>query len=351
MPPCAWPCWAAAWSDRRWPASCSSRPTTCAPASGARSSWSASASADDRRAPGHRPGAVHDRPGRPGRARRRRPGHRADRRHQPGTRTAARGDPGRQVGRHRQQGAAGPARRRDLRRRGRRRRRRLLRGGRRGRHPDHPAAARVAGRRRGHRRQGHRQRHHQLHPRPDAHPRPSFSDALAEAQRLGYAEADPTADVEGHDAAAKAAILASLAFHTRVTLDDVACEGISSVTADDVAGRRVDALRHQAAGPVLGLPGRDGRRGRPPDDGAAGAPARRHPRRLQRRVHRVGQRRAPHVHGTGRRRVAHGVRRARRRGHRRPQPCPRRGRPRRVRLHHAGHHRPRARSCRATTWR
>ncbi len=69
----------------------------------------------------------------------------------------------------------------------------------------------------------------------------SFSDALADAQRLGYAEADPTADIEGHDAAAKAAILASLAFHTRVTLDDVACEGISSVTADDV--RAAESMR------------------------------------------------------------------------------------------------------------
>jgi homoserine dehydrogenase len=62
-----------------------------------------------------------------------------------------------------------------------------------------------------------------------------LEQAVKEAQTLGYAEADPTADVEGHDAAAKAAILASLAFHTRVSLDDVACEGISSVTADDVA--------------------------------------------------------------------------------------------------------------------
>jgi len=61
-----------------------------------------------------------------------------------------------------------------------------------------------------------------------------YAAVLAEAQELGYAEADPTADVEGHDAAAKAAILAELAFHTRVTLDDVYCEGISQVTADDV---------------------------------------------------------------------------------------------------------------------
>lgn len=62
-----------------------------------------------------------------------------------------------------------------------------------------------------------------------------FADVLAEAQRLGYAEADPTADVEGLDAAAKAAILASLAFHTRVSLEDVRCEGITKVTAADIA--------------------------------------------------------------------------------------------------------------------
>lgn len=62
-----------------------------------------------------------------------------------------------------------------------------------------------------------------------------FHEVLAEAQRLGYAEADPTADVEGHDSAAKAAILASLAFHTRVTMDDVYCEGITGITAADMA--------------------------------------------------------------------------------------------------------------------
>ncbi|MDT9595094.1 homoserine dehydrogenase [Nocardioides zeae] len=61
-----------------------------------------------------------------------------------------------------------------------------------------------------------------------------FADALTEAQDLGYAEADPTADVEGFDAAAKAAILASLAFHTRVVAADVHREGISDVTAADV---------------------------------------------------------------------------------------------------------------------
>jgi homoserine dehydrogenase len=62
-----------------------------------------------------------------------------------------------------------------------------------------------------------------------------FSEVLDQAQRLGYAEADPTADIEGFDAAAKAAILAGLAFHTRVSLDDVHREGITGVTAADVA--------------------------------------------------------------------------------------------------------------------
>jgi homoserine dehydrogenase len=65
-----------------------------------------------------------------------------------------------------------------------------------------------------------------------------FAEALEEAQDLGYAEADPTADVEGFDAAAKAAILASLAFHTRVTAADVHREGISEVTAADVQSAR-----------------------------------------------------------------------------------------------------------------
>lgn len=61
-----------------------------------------------------------------------------------------------------------------------------------------------------------------------------YGDVLAEAAALGYLEADPSLDIDGHDAAAKAAILAELAFHTRVTLDDVHCEGISQVTSDDV---------------------------------------------------------------------------------------------------------------------
>ena len=63
----------------------------------------------------------------------------------------------------------------------------------------------------------------------------AFGDALAEAQALGFAEADPTADVEGFDAAAKAAILAGLAFHSRVTDSDVYREGITKITDTDVA--------------------------------------------------------------------------------------------------------------------
>jgi homoserine dehydrogenase len=65
-----------------------------------------------------------------------------------------------------------------------------------------------------------------------------YAEALEEATALGYAEADPTADVEGFDAAAKAAILASLAFHTRVRAGDVYREGITEVTAADMASAR-----------------------------------------------------------------------------------------------------------------
>ena len=65
-----------------------------------------------------------------------------------------------------------------------------------------------------------------------------YERALADASALGYAEADPTADVEGFDAAAKAAILASIAFHTRVTADDVYREGITKITPDDFVSAR-----------------------------------------------------------------------------------------------------------------
>jgi homoserine dehydrogenase len=65
-----------------------------------------------------------------------------------------------------------------------------------------------------------------------------YADALEEAQSLGYAEADPTADIDGFDAAAKAAILAGLAFHTRVRAADVHREGIGEVTTADIASAR-----------------------------------------------------------------------------------------------------------------
>lgn len=65
-----------------------------------------------------------------------------------------------------------------------------------------------------------------------------YAEVLAQAQALGYAEADPTADVEGFDSAAKAAILAGLAFHSKVTIEDVAREGMSKVSALDIAAAK-----------------------------------------------------------------------------------------------------------------
>ncbi|HIZ77656.1 MAG TPA: homoserine dehydrogenase [Firmicutes bacterium] len=65
-----------------------------------------------------------------------------------------------------------------------------------------------------------------------------FDDVLKEAQRLGYAESDPTADIGGWDAARKVAILASIAYNSRVTLDDVYVEGIDKITAEDIAAAR-----------------------------------------------------------------------------------------------------------------
>lgn len=61
-----------------------------------------------------------------------------------------------------------------------------------------------------------------------------FNDALAKATELGYAEADPTADIEGYDAGRKVAILASIAFHSRVVFSDVYIEGITKITAKDI---------------------------------------------------------------------------------------------------------------------
>ncbi|NNC79293.1 MAG: homoserine dehydrogenase [Acidimicrobiales bacterium] len=87
-----------------------------------------------------------------------------------------------------------------------------------------------------------------------------YADALADAQALGYAEADPTADVEGHDAAAKASILATLAFGRSVLGDDVHTEGISKITAEDID----DADRRGFVIKLLGVVERF-------DDGSIGA--------------------------------------------------------------------------------
>ena len=135
-----------------------------------------------------------------------------------------------------------------------------------------------------------------------------FDAALAEATRLGYAEADPTADVEGYDAAQKAAILAGLAFHTTVPLETVYREGITGVTAD--AG----ALRPRRPGYVVKLlaiceritdAATAPRASRPACIRrciAAHPSARRRARREQRRVRAGRGRRQPHVLRRGRRR-------------------------------------------------
>ena len=100
-----------------------------------------------------------------------------------------------------------------------------------------------------------------------------FAEALEEAQELGYAEADPTADVEGFDAAAKAAILASLAFHSRVTAADVHREGISEVTAADVASAREMGCVVKLLAIAELSRRRRGRRARAPRDDPEVAPA------------------------------------------------------------------------------
>ena len=193
------------------------------------------------RRPG-RPVALHRRR-RHARAQRRRR-HRGHRRHRPGSRAHPHRDEARRLGRHRQQGAARRGRADPVRRGGRARRRPLLRGRRRRRHPDRAPDARVARRRR---RRSACSASSTARPTSSSTrwtaPAPGFAETVEQAQALGYAEADPTADVEGFDAAAKAAILASLAFHTRVSSAHVHREGITEVTAADVqAAREMDAV-------------------------------------------------------------------------------------------------------------
>ena len=74
----------------------------------------------------------------------------------------------------------------------------------------------------------------------------SFEDCLKDAQRLGYAEADPTFDIEGNDTAHKLALLTSLAFGTQISVDDVYMDGISNISLADI--RAADELPHQASG-------------------------------------------------------------------------------------------------------
>jgi homoserine dehydrogenase len=90
-----------------------------------------------------------------------------------------------------------------------------------------------------------------------------YADALAEAQRLGYAEADPTEDVSGLDAAAKMAILATVAFGTRVPLDGIEVVGIDTVREEDVAAARALEMRVKLVGEAVLVGGRVGVRVRP----------------------------------------------------------------------------------------
>ena len=85
----------------------------------------------------------------------------------------------------------------------------------------------------------------------------AFEDALAKAQALGYAEADPTADVDGLDAADKIAILASLAFNERVKREDVFCEGIRYITATDIVHAREWGLEVKLLAIASRLPDND----------------------------------------------------------------------------------------------
>ena len=149
-----------------------------------------------------------------------------------------------------------------------------------------------------------------------------YADALAEAQQLGLAERDPAADVEGHDAAAKAAILAALAFGSDVVDADVHREGITAISRRRCVLRQPARLLGQAAGG-----GRAGRRRPgdlgpgPPGHGAAHPPAGLGARRVQRRVRRGRGERRAHALRPGRRGRADGQRRAGRSGRRRPEPA------------------------------
>ena len=148
----------------------------------------------------------------------------------------------------------------------------------------------------------------------------SFAAAVAEAQELGYAERDPTADIDGFDAAAKAAIIASIAFGVRVVAGDVSREGITHITADDIAAAadlgyvvKLLAVAEEFDGAVSVA--------RAPGDGPAEPPARVGERVVQRGVHRGRGGRPAHAARPRRRRRPDRERGARRPHRRRQEPA------------------------------
>ena len=140
----------------------------------------------------------------------------------------------RKIRRHRQQGTDGRLRPRDLGPRHPRRHQSRHGGQRLRRHPDPRRAARRHLRRPRAGALRHPQRHQQLHPHRDGKDAaPPCETVLAEAQRLGYAEADPSADVDGYDARSKLVLLAALAFGEKITPSDIFVEGIRRITPLD----------------------------------------------------------------------------------------------------------------------
>ena len=140
----------------------------------------------------------------------------------------------------------------------------------------------------------------------------SYEEALREAQELGYAEADPTEDVTGKDAAAKMAILARLAFNTAVHLDQVSYEGIEQITADDIAYAKQLGLSLKLIG-SRGAHRQRHRGARAPRLPVRGPPAGVGQRRLQRGDDRVARHHRDHALGSRGRRSADGLGRAGRR--------------------------------------
>jgi homoserine dehydrogenase len=110
-----------------------------------------------------------------------------------------------------------------------------FRGGGRGRHPGHQGLARGGGGQQGRADLWHPQRHLQLHPLDHGGYGRSFADVLSEAQAIGYAEADPTFDIEGTDAAHKLSILSAIAFGSQIDFASVDTSGISRISAADIA--------------------------------------------------------------------------------------------------------------------